>query len=65
MSKWKAKEVSEEEKLKQLAAQMRAMENQGLSETKIQEKERQKEIRKKENIKYIGRYAVYIGKRLL
>ncbi|MCD8220111.1 MAG: hypothetical protein LUC50_07285 [Ruminococcus sp.] len=65
MSKRKAKEVSEEEKLKQLAAQMRAMENQGLSETKIQEKERQKEIRKKENIKYIGRYAVYIGKRLL
>lgn len=65
MSKRKAKEVSEEEKLKQLAAQMRAMENQGLSKTKIQEKERQKEIRKKENIKYIGRYAVYIGKRLL
>ncbi len=44
------KERSEEERLKQLAAQMRAREYQGLSEEEIQERERQKEMRKKKNI---------------
>ncbi|MCD8051101.1 MAG: TIGR02452 family protein [Clostridiales bacterium] len=42
--------VSEEDRLKQLAAQMRAREYQGLSEEEIQERERQKEMRKKKNI---------------
>ncbi len=44
------KELSEEDRLKQLAAQMRAREYQGLSEEEIQERERQKEMRKKKNI---------------
>ncbi|MCD8384212.1 MAG: TIGR02452 family protein [Clostridiales bacterium] len=42
--------LSEEERLKQMAAQMRAREYQGLSEEEIQERERQKEMRKKKNI---------------
>ncbi|MCD7891833.1 MAG: TIGR02452 family protein [Ruminococcus sp.] len=50
MSEQEAKEISEEEKLKQMAAQMRAMEYKGLSEEEIQERERQKEICKKKNI---------------
>ncbi|MCD8126199.1 MAG: TIGR02452 family protein [Clostridiales bacterium] len=41
---------SEEERLRQLAAQMRAREYQGLSEEEIQERERQKEMRRKKNI---------------
>ena len=41
---------SEEERLKQMAAQMRAREYQGLSEEEIQERERQKEMRKRKNI---------------
>ncbi|MCD8095375.1 MAG: TIGR02452 family protein [Ruminococcus sp.] len=44
------KELSEEESLKQMAAQMRAREYKGLSEEEIQERERQKKIRKKKNI---------------
>ncbi|MCD7918810.1 MAG: TIGR02452 family protein [Clostridiales bacterium] len=44
------KELSEEERLKQIAAQMRAREYQGLSEEEIQERERQKEMRRKKNI---------------
>ncbi|MCD8007784.1 MAG: TIGR02452 family protein [Clostridiales bacterium] len=44
------KALSEEERLKQMAAQMRAREYQGLSEEEIQERERQKEMRKKKNI---------------
>ncbi|MCC8065780.1 MAG: TIGR02452 family protein [Clostridiales bacterium] len=42
--------LSEEERLKQMAAQMRAREYQGLSEEEIQERERQKEMRKKKNV---------------
>ncbi len=42
--------LSEEERLKQMAAQMRAREYQGLSEEEIQERERQKEMRRKKNI---------------
>jgi len=42
--------LSEEEKLKQMAAQMKAEEYKGLSEEEIRERERQKEMRKKENI---------------
>lgn len=44
------KELSENERLKQLAAQMREAEYKGLSEKEIQEKERQKEMRKKRNV---------------
>ncbi|MCD7906190.1 MAG: TIGR02452 family protein [Clostridium sp.] len=44
------KALSEEDRLKQMAAQMRAREYQGLSEEEIQERERQKEMRKKKNI---------------
>ncbi|MCD8366805.1 MAG: TIGR02452 family protein [Clostridiales bacterium] len=44
------KALSEEERLKQMAAQMRAREYQGLSEEEIQERERQKEMRRKKNI---------------
>ncbi len=43
-------DLSEEERLKQMAAQMRAAEYQGLSEEEIQERERQKELRRKQNI---------------
>ncbi len=42
--------LSEEERLRQMAAQMRAREYQGLSEEEIQERERQKEMRRKKNI---------------
>ncbi|MCD7830344.1 MAG: TIGR02452 family protein [Clostridiales bacterium] len=42
-------ELSEEERLRQMAAQMRAAEYRGLSEEEIQERERQKEMRKKKN----------------
>ncbi|MCD8190903.1 MAG: TIGR02452 family protein [Clostridiales bacterium] len=44
------RELSEEERLKQMAAQMRAREYQGLSEAEIQERERLKEMRRKKNI---------------
>lgn len=44
------KELSEEERLKQLAAQMQAAEYQGLSETEIQDRKRQKEMRRKKNV---------------
>ncbi|MCD8383029.1 MAG: TIGR02452 family protein [Clostridiales bacterium] len=44
------KELSESERLKQMAAQMRAAEYKGLSEAEIQERERQKEMRRKKNI---------------
>jgi len=44
------KELSEEERMKQMAAQMRAAEYKGLSEEEIQERERQKEMRRKKNI---------------
>ncbi|MCC8358068.1 MAG: TIGR02452 family protein [Oscillospiraceae bacterium] len=43
-------DLSETERMKQLAAQMRAAEYQGLSEAEIQERERQKELRRKQNI---------------
>ncbi|MCD7770194.1 MAG: TIGR02452 family protein [Oscillospiraceae bacterium] len=42
--------LSDEERMKQLAAQMRAAEYQGLSEEEIQEREQQKELRRKQNI---------------
>ncbi|MCD7752056.1 MAG: TIGR02452 family protein [Lachnospiraceae bacterium] len=42
--------LSEEERMKQMAAQMRAAEYKGLSEEEIQERERQKEMRRKKNI---------------
>ncbi|MCC8182713.1 MAG: TIGR02452 family protein [Clostridiales bacterium] len=42
--------LSEEERLKQMAAQMRAREYQGLSEEEIQERGRQKEMRRKKNV---------------
>ncbi|MCD7755650.1 MAG: TIGR02452 family protein [Firmicutes bacterium] len=44
------KDLPEEEQFKQLAAQMREREYQGLSEEEIQERERQKEMRRKKNI---------------
>ncbi len=44
------KELSEEERMKQMATQMRAAEYKGLSEEEIQERERQKEMRRKKNI---------------
>ncbi len=47
------KEQSEEERLKQMAAQMRAAEYKGLSEEEIQERERQKEMRRKKNIEIL------------
>ncbi len=47
------KELSEEERLKQMAAQMRAAEYKGLSEEEIQERERQKELRKQRNIEIL------------
>ncbi|MCD8108639.1 MAG: TIGR02452 family protein [Clostridiales bacterium] len=43
-------QLSEEESMKQMAAQMRAAEYKGLSEEEIQERERQKEMRRKKNI---------------
>ncbi|MCD8018519.1 MAG: hypothetical protein LUF92_02715, partial [Clostridiales bacterium] len=47
------KELSEEERLKQLAARMREAEYKGLSEEEIQERERQKELRRKKNIEIL------------
>ncbi len=44
------REVSEEERLIQLAAQVRAAEYKGLSEKEIQEREQQKEMRRKRNV---------------
>ncbi|MCD8149823.1 MAG: TIGR02452 family protein [Clostridiales bacterium] len=49
MAEQEMKEISEEQ-LKQMAAQMRATEYKGLSEEEIQERERQKEVRKIKNI---------------
>ncbi|MCD8096449.1 MAG: TIGR02452 family protein [Lachnospiraceae bacterium] len=48
------REVSEEERLMQLAAQVRAAEYKGLSEEEIQERERQKEMRRKRNVEILG-----------
>lgn len=45
--------MTEEEQLKQMAAQMRAAEYKGLSEAEIQEKERQKEMKRKKNIEIL------------
>ncbi|MCD7828140.1 MAG: TIGR02452 family protein [Clostridiales bacterium] len=50
MAERETKEVSEEEKLKQMAAQMREREYRGLSEEEIQEREKQKEMQRKKNI---------------
>ncbi|MCD8036606.1 MAG: TIGR02452 family protein [Clostridiales bacterium] len=47
------KELSENERLMQLAAKMREAEYRGLSEEEIQERERQKEMRKKKNIEIL------------
>ncbi len=47
------RELSEEERMKQMAAQMRAAEYKGLSEEEIQERERQKEMRRKKNIEIL------------
>ncbi|MCC8106396.1 MAG: TIGR02452 family protein [Clostridiales bacterium] len=47
------KELSEEERMKQMAAQMRAAEYKGLSEEEIQERERLKEMRRKKNIEIL------------
>ncbi len=46
-------ELSDEERMKQMAAQMRAAEYKGLSEEEIQERERQKEMRRKKNIEIL------------
>ncbi|MCD8130277.1 MAG: TIGR02452 family protein [Lachnospiraceae bacterium] len=46
-------ELSDEERMKQMAAQMRAAEYKGLSEEKIQERERQKEMRRKKNMEIL------------
>ncbi|MCC8191663.1 MAG: TIGR02452 family protein [Ruminococcus sp.] len=46
----KQENLSEEERLKQLAAKMRNAEYAGLSEEEIQQRERQKEMKKKQNI---------------
>lgn len=48
-----SKKLSEEERIKQMAAQMRAAEYKGLSEEEIRERERQKEMRKKKNIEIL------------
>ena len=50
----KEQELSEEEKLKQMAARMREAEYKGLSEEEISERERQKEERRKKNIEILG-----------
>ncbi|MCD7825225.1 MAG: TIGR02452 family protein [Clostridiaceae bacterium] len=47
------KNLSENERLKQLATQMCEAEYKGLSEEEIQEKERQKEMRRKKNIEIL------------
>jgi len=57
-----AKEQSEEERLKQMAAQMRAAEYKGLSEEEIQERERQKEMRRKKNIEVLEDTLSTLGK---
>lgn len=46
--------MTEEEMMRQMAAQMRAAEYKGLSEAEIQEKERAKEMRKKKNIEILS-----------
>ncbi|MCD8067724.1 MAG: TIGR02452 family protein [Lachnospiraceae bacterium] len=46
-------ELSDEERMKQMAAQMRAAEYKGLSEEEIQKRERQKEMRRKKNIEIL------------
>ncbi|MCD7747678.1 MAG: TIGR02452 family protein [Firmicutes bacterium] len=48
------KELSDEERLKQMAAQMRAEEYKGLSDEEIRERERQKEMLKKKNIEILN-----------
>ncbi|MCD7709447.1 MAG: TIGR02452 family protein [Clostridiales bacterium] len=45
--------MSEEERLKQMAAQMRAREYEGLSDEEIAERERKKEMKKKKNIEVL------------
>ncbi len=50
----KEQELSEEEKLKQMAARMREAEYKGLSEEEILERERQKEERRKKNIEILS-----------
>ncbi|MCD8230449.1 MAG: TIGR02452 family protein [Clostridiales bacterium] len=52
MAEQEIKEISEEQ-LKQMAAQMRTAEYKGLSEEEIQERERQKEVRKIKNIEIL------------
>ena len=47
------KELSDEERLRQMAAQMRAAEYKGLTEEEIQERERQKEVRRTRNIQIL------------
>lgn len=48
------KDLSDEERLKQMAAQMRAEEYKGLSDEEIRERERQKEMLKKKNIEILN-----------
>ncbi len=50
MPEQETRETPEEERLKQLAAQMRAAEYEGLSEEEIRTREHQKELRKKKNV---------------
>ncbi|MCD7839317.1 MAG: TIGR02452 family protein [Erysipelotrichaceae bacterium] len=47
-------ELTEEEKLKQLAAKMREAEYKGLSEEEIKEKEQQKEMKRQRNIQILN-----------
>ncbi len=47
------RELTEEEQLQKMAAQMRAAEYKGLSEEEIQERERQKEMRRKRNVEIL------------
>lgn len=54
MSEQETKKVSEEDKLKQMAAQMRAMKYKGLSEEEISKKERQDETRRKKNVQILN-----------
>lgn len=48
------RELTEEEQLQKLAAQVQAAEYKGLSEEEIQERERQKEMRRKRNVEILG-----------
>ncbi len=48
------KEPSDEERFRQMAAQMQAAEYKGLSEEEIQERERQKEVRRIRNIQILN-----------